>query len=85
MGTMTLEPIKRAAKEHADLDRVTFPMRRDDGTNVSIQVTREALDKLGDIGDYVAQCEENRADLEALAVSKDDGLTLSIVIEEDDV
>lgn len=82
---MSLEPIKRAAKEHTDLDRVTFPMKRDDGTIVSVHVMLEALDKLGGTGDHVAQCEENRPDLEAVAVSKDDGMSEIIVIEEDDV
>ena len=82
---MSLEPIKRAAKEHADLDRVTFPMKRDDGTIVGVHVMTVVLDKLGGTGDYVAQCDENRGDLEAVAVSKDDGMSEIIIIEEDDV
>jgi hypothetical protein len=82
---MTLEPIKRAAKDHAELEGVTFPMRRDDGTIVTVHVTTDALDKLGGDGDSVAKCEENRADLEAVAVSKDDGISLTIIVDEDDV
>jgi hypothetical protein len=82
---MTLEPIKRAAKEHVELAGVTFPMRRDDGTIVTVHVTTDALDKLGGAGDDVAKCEENRADLEAVAVSKDDGISPTIMIDEDDL
>ena len=82
---MTLEPIRRAAKEHAELTGVTFPMRRDDGTIVTVHVTTDALDKLGGTGDDVAKCEENRADLEGVAVSKDDGQSPAITVDLDDV
>ena len=33
--------------EHAELDGVTFPMKRDDGSLVTVHVTTDALDKLG--------------------------------------
>ena len=66
-------------------DRVIFPMKRDDGAIVTVEVTVEALDRLGGAGDRIAQCQENRADLEAVAVSKDDGVSEAILIDEDDV
>jgi hypothetical protein len=82
---MSLEPTKRPVRQHADADRVSFPMKRDDGSLVMVGVTIGALDRLGGAGDHVAQCEEHRSDLEAVAVSKDDGISESILIDEEDV
>jgi hypothetical protein len=81
---MSLEPTNDLSGSTLT-DRVTFSMKRDDGSLVTVEVTLEALNRLGGAGDHVAQCEEYRSDLEAVAVSKHDGISESILIDEEDV